>query len=176
MLLKKTINLILLLMFSTIIFAQDTITIKENFIAYKFPKQADSLFVLKLDSLKQDIINEHLVITMSAYSEDSTLGFVGHYIYNYSISLNYLENKKEDTTNFCSYLYRNTNHYYISKNQKYKIPIIFWFDNYYGHDYIKFPHQLEYYMGFLFLELYVKDNNVLKHSINIPIPKKYKKK
>ncbi|MEI6346498.1 MAG: hypothetical protein WCP69_01005 [Bacteroidota bacterium] len=113
-------------------------TSTENFIAYKFPQQVDSLLVLTMDSFNQEFVqNAYIVIDLGqsyfiiSKREKFDSIISPHYIvndkkkyYDCITSLHLSRNLKLDTS-LGGTLAKNTNCYFVSLSRKYKIPIIF---------------------------------------------------
>lgn len=133
------ISAFVFLMLPIIVFSQINNENSKRIIPYKFSEKADSLLVLKLDSICENQIKEHLIIDV-IYTHESFKDYYLRNRYEAYISirilcvLNYRANEKKC---YLSYLARNTSRYYVSNNRKYSIPVIFsqtderfQFDNY----------------------------------------------
>ncbi len=118
---------------------------KENYVAYRMIKPVDSVFTLVLDSLNSSTIESLVVEVFTDMCYDNNV--------KYFLYLNYIPFLKEDTIGYTSFLARNSSHYYLSNNKKYKIPIAFDDDLNYLFDWKKYPARLleDEMIGFVYL-------------------------
>jgi hypothetical protein len=164
----------IIIMFYLFLSIGQNVTSTENFIAYKFPQQADSLLVLQIDSFNQEFVqNAYIVldlrlsyfITSERKSFDSIIS--PYYIvndqkeyYNCVISLHLSENLNSDTT-LGGMLAKNTNCYYVSLNRKYKIPIIFSEDDIIRSQFKQYKYSLYYSSGFPLIYIYLMGDKLI---------------
>lgn len=117
MLYKKIVKaIVLLLILSIKSHAQNSYS-ASDFIPYKMIDPVDSLFTQLLDSLNEEALEGLTIDLLISFCEEDTIV--------YSLWLTFLPEIKTDSVYYLSYLARNTNHFYISNNKKYKIPIVF---------------------------------------------------
>ncbi len=113
---------ILVIILFPILSVSQNVSSVNGFIAYKYPYQVDSLLTKVLDSTSVDQLKRVMI-----YMDLRKSYFVRHgkdVEYDCRIRLLYVKDLNEQM-NYLDFLLSNTNHFYVSLNKKYKIPIIF---------------------------------------------------
>jgi hypothetical protein len=173
---NKNIIFLAMFLFPTITFSQETDSVAK-FIPYKLSSQVDSMLTLKLDSISKEIIDSNIVIDIY-FSYDETINdyyIRSRYEKNWSYRLIYLNNYRKDKKDYFSYLARNSSRYYVSSNNKYKIPIVFANrDERFKYDDKTYPDKLRR-PKHIFLVVLEYDDKI-KIDLNEPIPNRLLRK
>lgn len=153
----RIVKIVAVLLFPILTIAQN-VKSTEDFIAYKFPVQADSLLTKILDSASVEQINGMLIyldLRNSKYIVNGT-----DLCYNCFIELSCIYDLKKQM-GYGAFLTKNTNHYYVSMNKKYKIPIIFVEDDVFIFDRIKYPSLSSSTTGKTIVQLSLMNDTVI---------------
>ncbi len=164
-----------MLFIPSITFSQETVVFAK-FIPYKLSNQVDSMLTLKLDSISKDIIDSNIVIDIYWGNKEPINDYYIRSLYENSCSyrLINLVNYRRVKNNYFSYLARNSSRYYVSSNNKYKIPVVFASrDERYKYDDKNYPEKITCPL-YVFLVIFERDGKI-KIDLNEPIPKYFLK-